>query len=86
MIQFALAFFGLTALWLATGESLVGRRWAPVVGLIGQPAWMWFAVESGAWGLLLLSMAYTGVYARGAWVQFRSAIPRAVSVAQQETI
>ena len=71
MIQFVLAICGLTALWMATGKNAESRRWAPIVGLLGQPAWMIFAIQSDAWGLLLLSGAYTGVYARAAWVQFR---------------
>lgn len=71
MIQFALAFFGLTAMWLAMGVSARGRRWAPIVGLCGQPFWIWFAIGVQAWGLLVLSLAYTAVYLRGAWLQWR---------------
>lgn len=73
MTQFLLAAFGLTALWMATGNSLPARRWAPVVGLLGQPFWMVFAIEARAWGLLALSGAYTAVYLRGAWVQLGKA-------------
>lgn len=71
--QFALAFFGLTAMWLAMGNSARGRRWAPLVGLAGQPFWLAFAIGTDAWGLLALSLAYSAVYARGAWVQWRPA-------------
>lgn len=73
MIQLALAVFGLTALWLAMGHDPAHRKWAPVIGLCGQPFWMWFALSANAWGLLVLSMAYTAVYARGAWLQWRPA-------------
>lgn len=72
MIQFALAFFGLTAMWLAMGTSLRGRRWAPVIGLAGQPFWLAFAIGAEAWGLLALSLAYSAVYVRGAWLQWRA--------------
>ncbi|MGV8823013.1 hypothetical protein [Methylibium petroleiphilum] len=71
MIQLALAVFGLTAMWLAMGGNARGRRWAPIVGLCGQPFWMWFAFGVQAWGLMVLSLAYTVVYLRGAWVQWR---------------
>ena len=70
MIQLALAAFGLTALWMATGTNPTARKWASVVGLMGQPAWITFAVQTDAWGLLALSVAYTLVYARGCAVQF----------------
>lgn len=71
MIQFALAAFGLTALFMATGMNPRARRWAPIIGLCGQPAWCIFAVSVDAWGLLVLSLAYTLVYIRGAVVQWR---------------
>ena len=71
MIQFALACFGVLALWMAMGRSDRARRWAPLVGLAGQPFWLWFAFAADAWGLLALSVAYSAVYAHGAWVQFR---------------
>ena len=48
------------------------RRWAPVVGLCGQPFWIVFALQSSAWGLLALSLAYSAVYVRGALVQWRA--------------
>lgn len=72
MIQVILAVFGLAALWMATGHSQRARRWAPIVGLCGQPAWLWFAASVQAWGLFVLSLAYTAVYVRAAWVQWRS--------------
>jgi hypothetical protein len=56
---------------MATGKSEIGRKWAPLVGLIGQPAWLLFGYQQQAWGLLLISSAYTLVYVRGVWVQFR---------------
>lgn len=75
MIQLALAFFGLTALFMATGRSSWARRWAPCVGLVGQPFWLWFSLSVNAWGLFALSLAYTAVYLRAAWVQLSPARP-----------
>ena len=73
MIQLALAAFGLCALWLATSHHPRARRWAPLVGLCGQPFWLWFAWHTTprGWGLLTLSLAYTAVYIRAAWLQWR---------------
>lgn len=73
MIQLALAIFGLTALFMATGHDPRARRWAPIVGLCGQPAWVIFSIDAGAWGLLALSIAYSAVYVRGIWLQWRKA-------------
>lgn len=66
MTQLLLAVFGLAALWMAYSPNMHLRRYSPVVGLLGQPAWMWFAIESSAWGLAVLCAAYTAVYLHGA--------------------
>jgi hypothetical protein len=65
--------FGLTSMWLAMGRNATGRKWAPIVGLCGQPAWAWFAYETKAWGIAALVALYTAVYVRGALVQWRPA-------------
>jgi hypothetical protein len=56
---------------LAMGRSARGRKWAPLIGLAGQPLWIIFAFQVQAWGLIPLATAYAAVYARGAWVQWR---------------
>jgi hypothetical protein len=33
---------------------------------------MYFAWQADGWGILALTAAYTAVYARGAWVQWRT--------------
>jgi len=71
VIQLALAVFGLSAMFMAMGNNPRARRWAPIVGLCGQPFWIAFAIGTQAWGLLVLSLAYSAVYVRGAWVQWR---------------
>jgi hypothetical protein len=73
MTQLFIALFGLSSIWMAMGKNDRLRKWAPVVGLCGQPFWAWFAIEAQAWGLGVLVVAYTLVYCRGAWVQWRSA-------------
>jgi hypothetical protein len=68
IIQVALAVLGLTSLYLATGRWPVGRYLAPFIGLLGQPFWVWFSIRQDAWGLLVISVAYTFVYLHGCWV------------------
>jgi hypothetical protein len=72
MTQFFLAAFGLTSIWFAMGHNARLRRWAPVIGLCGQPFWFSFALDTQAWGLLALVGAYTVVYTRGILVQWGS--------------
>lgn len=73
MTQLFIAIFGLSSLWMAMGNNATARKWAPLVGLAGQPFWAAFAWQTGGWGLGLLVTAYTFVYARGAWMQWRPA-------------
>lgn len=70
MIQFFIALFGLSSLWMALGNSPLQRKWAPLIGLCGQPFWAVFAWETGGWGLAVLVAAYTVAYLRGAWLQW----------------
>lgn len=70
MIQFLMALFGLTSIYCAMGNNARLRKWAPIIGLAGQPAWFWFAWQSQAWGLSLLVAAYSLVYVHGIRVQW----------------
>lgn len=75
LIQIGIAVFGLSALAMAMGNHRTLRKWAPLVGLAGQIFWTAFAMQSGAWGVALLVVAYTGVYLWGAWTQWLSPAP-----------
>jgi hypothetical protein len=72
MTQALLVIFGLASLWMAMSHNTTARRWAPVVGLVSQFFWLRFAWSLGneAWGLLITSIAYTLVFAHGAWMQW----------------
>jgi hypothetical protein len=70
MTQFFIGLFGLVALWLALSGKRQLMRYAPIVGLMGQPAWLYFAYDKQAWGLAVLSLAYVGVYLNGIRVQW----------------
>lgn len=65
--QILLAAFGLTALWLSMGDNPVGRKFAPLIGLGGQPFWFSHALEKESYGVLVLACAYSAVYVHGAW-------------------
>jgi hypothetical protein len=71
MSQALLAFFGLCALWLAYGSERQ-RKWSPLVGLCGQP-WWFFSLEPGQTGMMVVTLAYTGVFARQAYINWRHA-------------
>lgn len=70
MIQLAIAVFGLTSMWMALGNSAPLRKWAPVLGLVGQPFWFMATVPTQQWGMVALCVAYTAVYVNGVRVQW----------------
>lgn len=72
LVQVCLSVCGLASLWMAQGHNPKARKWAPVVGLAGQPAWFYFAwsVGVGAIGIAVLTVAFTAVHTRGVWVQW----------------
>lgn len=65
MDQLLIAVFGVSAVWLSQDERQSHRRWAPIFGLIGQPAWFWAAYTGGQWGILALCFLYTASWAKG---------------------
>ena len=65
LIQAGLAVFGLTAVALSQLGNDRARRWAPFVGLAGQP--FWFLATWGQWGVVAVVAAYTIVWAAGCW-------------------
>lgn len=70
MTQLFIALFGLTSMWMALGNSAPLRKWAPVLGLLGQPFWFMATVPTQQYGMVALCVAYTLVYLNGIRVQW----------------
>lgn len=72
-VSMLLGLFGVATMFMATGHSTRQRRWAPVVGLVAQLAWGYYAFLLGpaAGGLWILVALYAVVYVRGIVVQWR---------------
>ena len=60
-----LAFCGLLAIALLQFGGPRARRVAPFVGLSAQPAWIIHALDTGAAGVLVITLAYTVLWAIG---------------------
>lgn len=65
LVQFWIAFTGLAAIALLQFGGPGARRAAPFVGLAGQPAWIIHAFSTGALGVILVTGAYTVLWAIG---------------------
>lgn len=68
--QYSIFICGVTAMFLANETKPERRRWAPVIGLLGQPAWYVMAAEDHRWGLFAVSFLYTAAWARGFYLQW----------------
>lgn len=72
MEQIAIALFGVSAIWLSQDSSPERRKWAPVLGLIGQPFWFYAAWKAQQFGIFVLCILYTISWARGVRTQWRA--------------
>lgn len=63
--QMAIAFFGLSAIWMTQAPSDKHRKWAPVLGLCSQPFWFYATLTAEQYGIFVLSIFYTMAWARG---------------------
>lgn len=69
-IQFAIAFCGLASVYLSmVSTNPENQRWAPFVGLCGQPFWVYNALQPvngmPQYGILVLAIAFTLLYIKG---------------------
>jgi len=63
--QICIAVFGIAAVWLSQDSRPSLQKWASVFGLISQPFWYIAAIQTGQWGILILSVFYTIAWMRG---------------------
>ena len=65
MEQIGIALCGVSAVWLSQDKNEKRRRWAPILGLIGQPFWFYSSYVAEQWGIFALSIMYTYGWAKG---------------------
>lgn len=63
--QIVIAIFGVSAVWLSQDSRDKFRRFAPICGLISQPAWFFAAYTAHQWGILALTALYSAAWAKG---------------------
>ena len=65
MEQIVIAFTGGLAIWLSQDTRLNVRKWASVLGLLGQPVWFYTTYKAEQWGIFALCFFYTASWAKG---------------------
>lgn len=69
--QIAIVFTGALAAWINQDQRLKVRRWAGVIGLLGQPFFFYAQWTAGQWGQFLVTACYTVAFIRGVVVGWR---------------
>lgn len=66
MAQIGILVFSTSAAWLVTRPES-WRRWAFIMGLMGQPFWFSTTIANQQWGILVLCIWYTYCWSQGVW-------------------
>lgn len=64
--QVFIFILGGSAIWLV-GRKEKWRRWGYIIGLLGQPFWIYTSIHNKQWGILILSLWYGYAWAQGIW-------------------
>lgn len=63
--QWLIAATGVPAIILVNAASERLRRWGPVLGLLGQPAWFYSTFVAEQWGTFFISFFYLAAWLLG---------------------
>lgn len=66
LIQILIFLFSASAIWFV-GRRENWRRWGYVLGLCGQPFWLYTTFISGQWGMFVLSVWYSYSWGQGVY-------------------
>lgn len=58
-IQLAIALTGMIAIWITQQPDKLLYRYAPILGLVGQPFWFHATYSAEQWGMFILCFGYT---------------------------
>lgn len=64
-IQIIILISSCVAITLLTGSNEKSRRIGSLIGLVGQPFWLWSNFEAGQWGMFCVSAYFTYRYIVG---------------------
>ena len=72
IIQVALFFTGFIAIAITQQSNDKIKKYAPIFGLLGQPFWLYTALDNGQYGIFALTLGYTYLWGLGfynSWVK-----------------
>lgn len=63
--QIVIAFTGMVAIYLTQQSRESLKKYAPVLGLIGQPFWYYTTLSNEQYGIFFLTLGYTYLWGMG---------------------
>ena len=66
LAQVAIFIFGASAIW-CVGRPEPWRKWGYLLGLCGQPFWLYLTATKEQWGIFALCLWYTYSWCQGVY-------------------
>lgn len=70
--QMVIALAAALAAWINQDPRAHVRRWAGVLGMVGQPFYLYATWHAAQWGMFLVSIVFTASYLRGIRLGWRA--------------
>lgn len=70
--QIIIALTGMFAIWLTQQSREEWKRYACILGLLGQPAWFYSSYTAEQWGIFAMCFVYTyswGIGFKNYWLR-----------------
>lgn len=69
VVQGFLLMMSGTAVWLLAGKNEKRQLIGCIIGVCGQPLWLWSTWIYGQWGIFILALVFLYSYGKGAIVR-----------------
>jgi hypothetical protein len=63
--QIVITICGIGSIWMSQSPEFNARRWAPIIGIIAQPFWLYACWKAEQWGIFALTFVYAAGWVRG---------------------
>lgn len=70
IVQVIITVCSCGSIFLLSGKKYV--KWGFVVGLLGQPFWVWTSWDNAQWGIFLVSLWFTFSHGRGIYNHWKT--------------
>lgn len=70
LISQIMLFISGGAIWFMTRKEH-WKRWGYIIGICGQPFWLYTSINSKQWGIIILTIFYTYSFAQGIYFYWK---------------